>query len=90
MLFGSGKGTVGKGDKDNKGDSHSAGAVAYLLGEENKGLAYMFIMMNAARFAVGVQSIGLAHRAYQQAVAYAKDRQQGKSADNPPPQHAHY
>lgn len=54
------------------------GAVAYLVGEENRGLEYMFIMMNAARFAVGVQGIGVAERAYQHAVAYAKDRVQGR------------
>jgi butyryl-CoA dehydrogenase len=55
------------------------GAVAYLVGEENRGLEYMFIMMNAARFAVGIQGIGVAERAYQHAVAYAKDRVQGRS-----------
>src|SRR5216117_81939 len=44
------------------------GAVGYLVGEENRGLEYMFIMMNAARFGVGMQGIGLAERAYQQAV----------------------
>ena len=54
------------------------GAVAYLVGEENRGLEYMFIMMNAARFAVGVQGIGVAERAYQQAVGYAKERIQGR------------
>ena len=45
------------------------GAVGYLVGEENRGLEYMFIMMNAARFAVGVQGVAIAERAYQQAVA---------------------
>jgi len=47
------------------------GAIAYLVGQENRGLEYMFIMMNAARFAVGVQGIAVAERSYQQAVAYA-------------------
>ena len=55
------------------------GAVAYLVGQENRGLEYMFIMMNAARFGVGVQGIALAERAYQKAVAYARDRVQGRA-----------
>jgi alkylation response protein AidB-like acyl-CoA dehydrogenase len=54
------------------------GAVGMLVGEENRGLEYMFIMMNAARFAVGVQGISVAERAYQKAVAYAKDRVQSR------------
>jgi acyl-CoA dehydrogenase len=53
------------------------GATGYLVGEENQGLAYMFIMMNAARFSVGLEGIGLSERAYQHAVAYARDRVQG-------------
>jgi len=57
------------------------GAVAYLVGQENRGLEYMFIMMNAARFAVGVQGIAVAERAYQQAVRYARDRVQGRPVD---------
>jgi hypothetical protein len=57
------------------------GAVAYLIGQENRGLEYMFIMMNAARFGVGVQGIALAERAYQKAVAYARDRVQGRPVD---------
>jgi acyl-CoA dehydrogenase len=52
------------------------GAVGYLIGEENHGLAYMFIMMNMARFAVGVQGLGIAERAWQQALAFAKERVQ--------------
>ena len=52
------------------------GAIGYLVGEENRGLEYMFIMMNAARFAVGMQGIAVAERAYQQAVAYAQERVQ--------------
>jgi 3-(methylthio)propanoyl-CoA dehydrogenase len=54
------------------------GATGYLVGEENRGLEYMFIMMNAARFGVGLQGIALADRAYQQAVAFAKDRVQSR------------
>ena len=53
-------------------------AVGYLVGEENKGLAYMFIMMNAARFAVGLEGVAIAERAYQRALAYAKERVQGR------------
>jgi len=55
----------------------NGGAIGTLLGEENRGLAYMFIMMNAARFNVGLEGLGDAERAYQRAVAYAKDRVQG-------------
>ncbi|TFW06903.1 acyl-CoA dehydrogenase [Oxalobacteraceae bacterium OM1] len=54
------------------------GAIGTLVGEENRGLEYMFIMMNAARFAVGMQGVGLAERAYQKAVAYARDRLQSR------------
>ena len=54
------------------------GAVAYLLGEENRGLEYMFIMMNAARLAVGLEGYALAERAYQQALEYSRTRVQGK------------
>jgi len=57
------------------------GAVGYLVGQENRGLEYMFIMMNAARYAVGVQGIAIAERAYQKAVAYAKDRIQSRPVD---------
>ena len=53
-------------------------AVGYLVGEENKGLAYMFIMMNAARFSVGLEGVAIAERAFQRAVAYAKERLQGR------------
>jgi hypothetical protein len=55
------------------------GAIGYLLGEENRGLEYMFIMMNLARFSVGMEGVGLSERAYQRAVAFAKDRVQGKA-----------
>jgi len=54
------------------------GAVGHLVGEENRGLEYMFIMMNAARFAVGMQGVAVAERAYQKAVSYAKDRMQSR------------
>ncbi|GAB4089528.1 acyl-CoA dehydrogenase [Hydrogenophaga soli] len=59
----------------------NGGAVGYLVGEENRGLEYMFIMMNAARYAVGVQGIAVAERAYQKAVAYARDRVQSRPVD---------
>jgi alkylation response protein AidB-like acyl-CoA dehydrogenase len=54
------------------------GAIGTLIGEENRGLEYMFIMMNAARFAVGMQGVAVAERAYQKAVQYAKDRVQSR------------
>jgi alkylation response protein AidB-like acyl-CoA dehydrogenase len=57
------------------------GAVGYIVGEENRGLEYMFIMMNAARYAVGVQGIAVAERAYQKAVEYARDRVQSRPVD---------
>ncbi len=57
------------------------GAIGQLIGQENRGLEYMFIMMNAARYAVGVQGIAVAERAYQKAVAYAKDRVQSRPVD---------
>jgi len=56
----------------------AGGATGYLIGEENRGLEYMFIMMNLARFSIGVQGIGVADRAYQHALAYAKERTQSK------------
>ena len=55
----------------------SDGAIGYLLGEENRGLDCMFLMMNSARFDVGLQGLSMSDRAYQQAVAYARDRVQG-------------
>ena len=69
LLFGGDHGEVG------------AGAIAQLIGDENRGLEYMFVMMNAARFTVGVQGIGVAERAYQRAVAYARDRVQSRPVD---------
>ncbi len=58
----------------------NGGAVAELIGEENRGLEYMFIMMNAARYSVGLEGIGIAERAYQAALAYARERIQGTEA----------
>lgn len=55
----------------------NGGAVGYLVGEENKGLAYMFTMMNHARLNTGIQGVAISDRAYQHAVAYANDRVQG-------------
>jgi len=66
LIYGDDKGEVGPG------------AVGQLVGEENRGLEYMFIMMNAARFAVGMQGVALAERAYQHAVAHARDRVQSR------------
>jgi alkylation response protein AidB-like acyl-CoA dehydrogenase len=54
------------------------GATGYLVGEENRGLEYMFIMMNSARFGVGMQGVALAERAYQQAASFAKERVQSR------------
>ena len=62
-------------------DGAGPGAVGYLVGEENRGLEYMFIMMNAARYAVGVQGIAISDRAYRQAAAYAQERVQSRPVD---------
>jgi alkylation response protein AidB-like acyl-CoA dehydrogenase len=59
------------------------GAIGTLVGEPNKGLAAMFVMMNAARLGVGMQSLGLTEVAYQNALAYAKERIQGRSLSGP-------
>src|SRR5919204_731480 len=53
-------------------------ALGYLVGEENRGLEYMFIMMNAARFAVGLEGVAISERAFQRALAFAKERIQGR------------
>ncbi|MBV8797095.1 MAG: acyl-CoA dehydrogenase [Hyphomicrobiales bacterium] len=58
-----------------------AGAKAWLIGEENRGLAAMFVMMNAARLAIGAQGVAIADRAYQQALAYARERRQGRGSN---------
>ena len=57
------------------------GATGYLVGQENHGLEYMFIMMNAARYAVGMQGIAVAERAYQKAAAFARERIQSRPVD---------
>jgi 3-(methylthio)propanoyl-CoA dehydrogenase len=72
LIFGDGKGEVGNG------------AVGSLIGQQNRGLEYMFIMMNAARFQVGMQGIAVADRAYQQAAAYAKERVQSRAIEGSP------
>ncbi len=59
------------------------GATGYLVGEEHRGLATMFVMMNAARLAVGVQGVGIAERATQRAIHYAAERRQGRASSNP-------
>ena len=61
------------------------GAIGHLLGEENRGLEYMFVMMNAARFSVGIQGVAIAERAYQKAVAYARERVQSRPVDGSVP-----
>ncbi|HKY03217.1 MAG TPA: acyl-CoA dehydrogenase [Burkholderiales bacterium] len=57
------------------------GAVGYLVGLANRGLEYMFVMMNAARFAVGMEGLSIAERAYQQALGYARERVQGRDME---------
>ena len=57
----------------------NGGAMGTLVGKENEGLKYMFIMMNAARFAVGLEGLALSERAYQQALAYARERVQSRA-----------
>lgn len=69
LLYGSGKGDVGDG------------AIGYLVGREYEGLKYMFIMMNAARYAVGIQGIAVSEAALQQAMAYAHERVQGQALE---------
>ena len=72
-IHGSPTSVMAFGDEGNFG----GGASGYLVGEENRGLEYMFIMMNAARFAVGMEGVALSERAYQLARDYAKERIQG-------------
>ncbi len=57
-------------------------AKGYLIGKENKGLSSMFTMMNLERIIVGIQGLGIAETAYQNSLAYSKERKQGKSNDN--------
>jgi len=59
----------------------NGGAVGTLVGKENQGLKYMFVMMNAARFAVGLEGLALGESAYQHAVAYARERVQGRAIE---------
>jgi acyl-CoA dehydrogenase len=59
------------------------GAIGYLIGEENRGMLCMFTMMNQARLAVGLQGVGIADRAYQQALAFAQERRQGRAVGKP-------
>lgn len=61
------------------------GAIGHLVGEENRGLNVMFIMMNAARLAVGIQGVAIAERATQVAIAYAKERRQGRTVSSKEP-----
>ena len=65
----------------------SGGAVGYLIGEECRGMGYMFTMMNRARLGVGQQGVAIAERAYQQALAYARERRQGRAIGAPPTEH---
>jgi len=71
----------GDGTAGNGVNGAAPGAVGTLVGEENRGLEYMFVMMNAARYAVGVQGIAVAERAYQKAAAFAKERVQSRPVD---------
>ncbi|MCM2289429.1 MAG: acyl-CoA dehydrogenase [Sulfuritalea sp.] len=59
----------------------NGGAIGTMVGKENEGLKYMFVMMNAARFAVGLEGLAIAERAYQHAAAYARDRVQGRAIE---------
>jgi alkylation response protein AidB-like acyl-CoA dehydrogenase len=59
----------------------NGGAIGYLVGQENRGLEYMFIMMNAARYGVGVQGIAIAEQAYQTAVRFSRERVQSRPVD---------
>ena len=61
------------------------GAIGFMLGEENRGLAAMFTMMNNERLAIGVQGVALAERAYQQAARFALERRQGRALGDPEP-----
>ena len=58
----------------------AGGAIGYLIGEENRGMLCMFTMMNQARLGVGLEGVGIADRATQQALAYAQERKQGRAA----------
>src|SRR5439155_1453135 len=71
LVSGEWTGTMPMGDH--------GGAVGYLIGEENKGMLCMFTMMNQARLGVGLEGVGIADRAYQQALAFAQERKQGRA-----------
>jgi len=60
------------------------GAIGFLIGEENQGMRCMFTMMNQARLGVGLEGVGIADRAYQQALAFAQERRQGRAVGKPP------
>ena len=77
LLYGDGKFPVAP----QGGGAAAAGAIGWLIGEENRGLEYMFVMMNAARFSVGMQGVAVAERAYQKAVQYARDRVQSRAVE---------
>ncbi|MBU6270953.1 MAG: acyl-CoA dehydrogenase C-terminal domain-containing protein [Betaproteobacteria bacterium] len=77
LLYGDGKFPLASPG----GGPAAAGAVGWLVGQENRGLEYMFVMMNAARFAVGMQGVAVAERAYQKAVQYARDRVQSRAVE---------
>ncbi|MBL8485564.1 MAG: acyl-CoA dehydrogenase [Rhodocyclaceae bacterium] len=62
----------------------NGGAKGFLVGKENEGLKYMFVMMNAARYAVGLEGLAIGERAYQKAVAYARERVQGRAIEGSP------
>lgn len=62
------------------------GAIGYLIGEENRGMSYMFTMMNSARLSVGLEGLALAERAYQDALQYAQERRQGRAPALPAPE----
>jgi len=66
----------------------NGGATGFIVGQENAGMASMFTMMNRARLAVGLQGVGVAERATQQAIAYARERRQGRIPDMPATQMA--
>jgi hypothetical protein len=70
---------------DGKSPDMEAGAVGWLVGEENRGLACMFTMMNNARLAVGMQGVSVAENATQKAIAYAKDRRQSRAVGSTEP-----
>ena len=65
-------------------EGEEAGAIGWLIGEENRGLNCMFTMMNNARLLVGIQGVGVAEAAYQQALHYARERKQGRAAGSKP------